>query len=430
MCYLSEGMAVNCTKRDIWIFLLVCVLFLSYHAYYNGRCQSPCEKRRQPLPSTYSRLVGITEASVLNTSEWYVACLGDRKESDSLQVGLNDVAILKEFPPLDKIDILVKQAFLRLSPEKANAFCANASLILKEESYWSLTVTERWKFALKIFATVGIRQRLPDVIGIGVKKSGSSALRLYLAHHPNIRLPDIYSEAHYFDWKYFMSNKESYMAMMPLLAEDEICYEKTPRYFVTSTAPTNIARDVSPRTKFVICIRDPVKRALSDWHHEQTLLIQRKNFSCVGCTALSEGIRFTEKILTKNGEVDSQSEFIDTSNYARHFEEWLQVFPFSQFFILKEEDIRNNPLPTLQKLEKFLGVPRYYKQEMFVYNSTMNATCFYEDDHELISCLRLQNALPHPEPNETVIKKMRDFFRPHNKRFEELTGMKFEWTDL
>ena len=33
-----------------------------------------------------------------------------------------------------------------------------------------------------------------------------------------------------------------------------------------------------------------------------------------------------------------------------------------------------------------------------------------------------------PHISEDILSKLRDFYRPHNKLFEEITGQKFDWS--
>jgi len=51
---------------------------------------------------------------------------------------------------------------------------------------------------------------------------------------------------------------------MPLSNDSQLTVEKTPSYFVTPGAAERIYR-MSPTTKLIVVVRDPVTRAISDY---------------------------------------------------------------------------------------------------------------------------------------------------------------------
>ena len=51
---------------------------------------------------------------------------------------------------------------------------------------------------------------------------------------------------------------------MPATLEGQVTMEKTPSYFVTAEAPRRV-QHMSPGTKLIVVVRDPVTRAISDY---------------------------------------------------------------------------------------------------------------------------------------------------------------------
>jgi len=58
-----------------------------------------------------------------------------------------------------------------------------------------------------------------------------------------------------------------YLDKLPNVADDEITFEKTPKYFVYPPALERIAQTV-PRVKFILMLCNPIDRAYSDFHHK------------------------------------------------------------------------------------------------------------------------------------------------------------------
>lgn len=109
-------------------------------------------------------------------------------------------------------------------------------------------------------------KQLPNFIGIGCKKCGTSAFSFFMNLHLNFleRQP---SEAHFFDRVrqpdlIRQQLNTSYLNSMRLsYTYKDIIFEKTPRYFYLEGIPENIARFL-PNTKLVLIVCDPVKRGL------------------------------------------------------------------------------------------------------------------------------------------------------------------------
>lgn len=51
---------------------------------------------------------------------------------------------------------------------------------------------------------------------------------------------------------------------MPPTLEGQVTMEKTPSYFVTREVPQRV-KQMNPKTKLLVVVRDPVTRAISDY---------------------------------------------------------------------------------------------------------------------------------------------------------------------
>jgi hypothetical protein len=133
--------------------------------------------------------------------------------------------------------------------------------------------------------------------------------------------------------------------------------ESSPTYLQHPLVHARIL-ETCPDLKFIVMLRNPVDRAWSEYH-----LAVKKGWT---------SMRFMDWIKREVFElVDEQAQegfwerdyfgskthllgFLDRGEYATHLERWFDVFPRDQFFIIKSEDMFNDPHPTMTKVHEFL----------------------------------------------------------------------------
>jgi Sulfotransferase domain len=105
---------------------------------------------------------------------------------------------------------------------------------------------------------------LPDFLGIGIQKAGTSWLHQQLYHHPQVFVPDR-KEIHFFD-QYYEKGEGWYQSFFPS-QDSEKSYkaigEFTPRYIFMENAPQRIADVLGKDVKFIVVLRNPVDRLYS-----------------------------------------------------------------------------------------------------------------------------------------------------------------------
>ncbi|XP_078691434.1 heparan sulfate glucosamine 3-O-sulfotransferase 6-like [Branchiostoma floridae x Branchiostoma belcheri] len=254
-------------------------------------------------------------------------------------------------------------------------------------------------------------RKLPQVIIIGVKKGGTRALLEYLRLHPDIRA--VGPEVHFFDRKYD-NGLEWYRRKMPPTIARQITMEKTPSYFITREVPArvyNMSRDV----KLLVVVRDPVTRAISDY----TQTVSKKN------TKKFEELAF---INNATGLVDTSWSAIRIGVYAKHLERWLQYFPLSQFMFVSGEELISNPGKEMGLVQNFLGIKKVVSEKHFYFNQTKGFPCLKKKEGSSSPhCLGRTKGRAHPDIEPNVIQRLRDFYRPFNMKFYQMTGRNFNW---
>ncbi|KAF6736794.1 Heparan sulfate glucosamine 3-O-sulfotransferase 3B1 [Oryzias melastigma] len=266
--------------------------------------------------------------------------------------------------------------------------------------------------AMSSFSNGSGSKKLPQAIIIGVKKGGTRALLEFLRVHPDIRA--VGAEPHFFDRNY-ENGLEWYRELMPKTLEGQITMEKTPSYFVTREAPARISA-MSRDTKLIVVVRDPVTRAISDY--TQTL-------------SKKPDIPSFESLTFKNrttGLIDTSWSAIQIGIYAKHLDNWLQYFPMDQILFVSGERLISDPAGELGRVQDFLGLKRIITDKHFYFNQTKGFPCLKKaEGSSKPHCLGKTKGRTHPNIDPEVVQRLRDFYRPFNMKFYQMTGHHFGW---
>ncbi|NXH66686.1 HS3SB sulfotransferase, partial [Hydrobates tethys] len=252
-------------------------------------------------------------------------------------------------------------------------------------------------------------KRLPQAIIIGVKKGGTRAAELAFPVSPSggwvKHFPKNYKE------EGCLKDRD----LMPRTLEGQITMEKTPSYFVTKEAPARIS-SMSKGTKLIVVVRDPVTRAISDY--TQTL-------------SKKPDIPTFESLTFKNrttGLIDTSWSAIQIGIYAKHLENWLLYFPIGQILFVSGERLISDPAGELGRVQDFLGLKRIITDKHFYFNKTKGFPCLKKaEGSSKPHCLGKTKGRTHPDIDQEVVQRLRDFYRPFNMKFYQMTGQDFGW---
>ncbi|XP_075156513.1 heparan sulfate 3-O sulfotransferase-B [Haematobia irritans] len=255
-------------------------------------------------------------------------------------------------------------------------------------------------------------RHLPDTLIIGVKKSGTRALLEFIRLHPDVRAAGC--EVHFFD-RHYQKGLHWYRHHMPYTIEGQITMEKTPSYFVTKEVPQRV-HHMNPNTKLLVVVRDPVTRAISDYTQAASKKSDMKRF---------------EDLAFVNGSyavVDTNWGPVKIGVYARYLEKWLQYFPLTQLLFISGERLIMDPAYEIGRVQDFLGLKRVVTEKHFYFNATKGFPCLFKSEaRSTPHCLGKTKGRNHPHIEEAAIERLRDFYRPFNNKFYEMTGINFAW---
>lgn len=201
---------------------------------------------------------------------------------------------------------------------------------------------------------------------------------------------------------------------MPRTLDGQITMEKTPSYFVTREAPSRI-HGMSPDMKLIVVVRNPVTRAISDY--AQTLS-KTPGLPSFRALAFRHGL----------GPVDTAWSAVRIGLYAQHLDNWLRYFPLSHFLFVSGERLVSDPAGEVGRVQDFLGLKRVVTDKHFYFNATKGFPCLKKaqgSGHP--RCLGKSKGRPHPRVPEAVVQRLRDFYRPFNRKFYQMTGQDFGW---
>ena len=233
---------------------------------------------------------------------------------------------------------------------------------------------------------------LPDAIVIGTGRAGSTAMYGYMLQHPDIRGPRL-KEVHYLDMQWERGERW-YRSQFPIMMGKRtwLAAEATPAYLSFPPAPERM-RETAPNAKFLVSLRDPVGRAVSNWKFRSQRGVEKRSLDQLITDELDGTVEFRHQILIHG-------------HYAEHLERWFAIFDRSQFHIVDAADLFNDAAGTMNEIFDFLGVDHYPATEVTIKNA---------------------NSSPL-KPSEDALTALAEYYEPHDKQLVDLLGYQLSWT--
>jgi Sulfotransferase family len=194
---------------------------------------------------------------------------------------------------------------------------------------------------------------MPQFLGIGAMRSGTSWLASHLGRHPSIWLRR--KEIHFFDRKLHkrriplleadLEARIRYgLRFLPARLKGLVFGEFTPSYAILEPDRIDRIHRWMPEAKLLFVMRDPVERIWSQVRHD-----------------FPRWLGLDPRQAPKDRLID----FIDSprvrlrSDYATCLSHWLGHYPRDQFFLTFLEEIVSDPERVLASAFSFLEVPPY-----------------------------------------------------------------------
>ena len=203
-------------------------------------------------------------------------------------------------------------------------------------------------------AGFGKTMRLPDFLGIGTQKGGTTYLHGLLQQHPQVYLAHP-KELHFFSLHHHRG-LEWYGHHFDAATADQYCGEVTPYYLFHPLAAEQIATAL-PKVKLIVLLRDPVERTLSQYFHSKRLGLESLELE-EALAAEPQRLADAEAAL-KRGEAHKshqQHSYLSRSRYEQQLPCVEALFPSEQLQVLCSEDFFERPQQLWERVLAFLGL--------------------------------------------------------------------------
>lgn len=197
---------------------------------------------------------------------------------------------------------------------------------------------------------------LPNFLGIGAQKAGTTWLHCNLKAHPNIFLPDE-KELHFFDKPSKVAQGIDSYANYFYGTTEKVRGEITPAYSILPVDRIRFIQEQMPNVRLVLLLRNPIDRA---WSHALMALVRKKKRKY---NEVSD-VEFIDHFRNR--------ESVERGDYAMIIKNWLRVFRDDQLFVGIFDDIAQRPRVLLSSIFKHLEVASDVNWEIFPYNEIIH----------------------------------------------------------
>lgn len=289
---------------------------------------------------------------------------------------------------------------------------------------------KRWQQYLALEAGE-VSARLPNFVLLGAPKCATTWLYNCLAAHPEVYVP-AEKELEFFGSFRYHLGMNWYKQHFVNWTDEKVGGDTSVGYFTSAEAPIHMRKHLDGASpKLLLLLREPVSRALS--YYEFRLLSGNAPRSF----EQSLEMWYFRKL------------YIESGHYYKYYQHYLNYFPKERILILLFEEIRQNPQAALRKVFEFLEVQPDHYDEVFdtktnVGRSIRNLTLHYWLYHagvfsqaklprygsrirrrlnQLNRRFNLSDERRSRQIDEGVYRRLKEEFRPSNRRLEELAGI-------
>ena len=300
---------------------------------------------------------------------------------------------------------------------------------------------------------LGCKRRLPDAIIIGVKKCGTYTLQNFLDIHPQLEAT---AGAKFQTGG--LSVEESSLAwrqLMPLTTPFQKTVADFPGFIDRVTLLGHIERNITEAKglKIIVILRDPVKRAISDYVHVSNIVahndpstskhvryryemitdnrgvqIEMKNITVFKRHYELLG-NFENTIKTKEGSLNERHPLIKKGIYLKYIQDLFRVIDKRKVLILDGDKFKTDPVSVLRKVEKFMGLSRFFLGEHFRYEEDKGFYCPDIPERPDRYCMGARKGRKHPAISNRTLEELYSFYKPYNNRLAKFLNQTFAWIE-
>lgn len=266
---------------------------------------------------------------------------------------------------------------------------------------------------------------LPNFLIIGSQKAGTTSLYHVLKQHPQIFMAETKEVNFFFKNDAYARGVDAYAAHFADAANQLALGEASPGYICHPAAPARI-HALLPDVKLILTVRNPIKRAISQYWDNRRHLNEPLTFSQALDAYLSDDYQ------------PDQIGYFSRGVYMRYIRRYLEYFPRENLLVLPFEEMISTPAAFYRQIFAFLGVDEDFISEDF--DEAFNPTEVWKNPFYqlLIRKPRYQKKI-HPKLrrlfywgkttrfsappiDEVSRKKLVEFYRPWNDELRQFLG--------
>ena len=266
--------------------------------------------------------------------------------------------------------------------------------------------------------------RVSDALLIGVSKCGSEALMFFVGLQTQV-FPLMQEIEYLCDGVNYQKGLDFYYDKLPKnVPANQLIFERDGSCWRRDQYPRRVYetyRSLNKTIKIVAVVCDPAYRVQS-WY------IHGTNNDRFGLTYGRYDAGFDKVAFNPDGSVNTDYDGIRAATYDERFAQWLKYFHRQHIHVIDGELLKRDPYQVIHDLETFLGVDHLVTRDNFFFNETKGYFCKVKNSPAgAVKCMSSSKGRYHPEIDPALTQKLFDYFKPHNDKFEELTGQKFIW---
>lgn len=249
-------------------------------------------------------------------------------------------------------------------------------------------------------------RHLPTCVIVGAQKAGTTQLYAYLVTHPRC------FEAAKKEVDYFSKHPERsvawYRSRFPLsirvARKQGHVMEASPSYLPTPSALRQM-KQVLPKTRLIVLLRDPVSRAFSHYQHRKTRHLEPRSFAeCV-----AEEIRANEFPAELGVALRPNAApmlgYVARGYYALQLELLLKLYPRNKVLLMDSASLFEDTSAACERVFNFLGLESFDVQPTKIYNRG-----YYQETID-----------------PRVAEELREHYRPYDALLTQLVEQPFSW---
>lgn len=194
--------------------------------------------------------------------------------------------------------------------------------------------------------------RLPDFLGIGTQKGGTTYLHGLLQQHPQVFLAHP-KELHFFSLHHQLG-LEWYANHFAEAKARQCCGEITP-YYLFHPLAAELIHAAIPDVKLIVLLRDPVERALSQYFHSRRLGLEPLELEAA-LAAEAERLADAEAAFKRGLPHLShqQHSYLSRSRYEEQLPRFEALFGADQLLVLRSAALFDQPQRVWEEVLQFL----------------------------------------------------------------------------